>query len=119
VTGQRCHLATFRFIRRVRAIVGTARHEPCARVDTLRFEVRTGHTMKGGFRWLTVGPRTQPDLEIVLLEPKPGPMPDDEAAQALRLLLKKGVLGAGVFRVDDCRTSRPPIRTPACGCTSR
>ena len=25
-------------------------------VDTLGFEVRTDHTMDGGFRWLTVGP---------------------------------------------------------------
>lgn len=79
-------------------------------VDTLGFEVRTDHTMEGGFRWLTVGPRTQPDLEIVLLEPKSGPMLDEEAARALRLLLKKGVLGAGVFQVDDCRKTYEELK---------
>jgi catechol 2,3-dioxygenase-like lactoylglutathione lyase family enzyme len=43
-------------------------------VNKLGFEVRTDATMDGGFRWLTVGPKGQPDLEIVLVEPKPGPM---------------------------------------------
>ena len=42
-------------------------------VGKLGFEVRTDQTMDGGFRWLTVGPKTQPDLEIVLMEPKVGP----------------------------------------------
>jgi catechol 2,3-dioxygenase-like lactoylglutathione lyase family enzyme len=79
-------------------------------VDTLGFEVRTDHTMEGGFRWLTVGPKTQPELEIVLLEPKAGPMLDDEAASAVRLLLKKGVLGAGVFQVDDCRRTYDELK---------
>ncbi len=72
-------------------------------VETLGMEVRTDATMDNGFRWLTVGPKAQPDLEIVLMEPNPGPMLDEEAAQAVRLLLKKGVLGAGVLEVDDCR----------------
>lgn len=72
-------------------------------VNKLGFEVRTDHTMDNGFRWLTVVTPEQPDLEIVLMEPKPGPMFDEESAAAVRLLLKKGVLGAGAFQVDDCR----------------
>jgi len=68
-------------------------------VNKLGFEVRTDHTMDNGFRWLTVGPKSQPELEIVLMEPKSGPMFDEEAAQAVRLLLKKGVLGSGVSTV--------------------
>ena len=32
-------------------------------VNTLGFEVRTDHTMDNGFRWLTVGPPSQPELE--------------------------------------------------------
>jgi catechol 2,3-dioxygenase-like lactoylglutathione lyase family enzyme len=72
-------------------------------VGKLGFEVRTDHTMEGGFRWLTVAPPSQPDLEIVLMEPKAGPMLDEEATAAVRLLLRKGVLGAGVFHTDDCR----------------
>jgi catechol 2,3-dioxygenase-like lactoylglutathione lyase family enzyme len=79
-------------------------------VDKLGFQVRTDHTMDGGFRWLTVGPPQQPDLEIVLMEPKPGPMLDDEAAQAVQVLLRKGVLGAGVFQVDDCRKTYEDLK---------
>lgn len=78
--------------------------------DTLGFEVRTDHTMDGGFRWLTVGPKLQPELEIVLMEPTPGPMFDDEAVAALRLLLKKGILGAGVFDVDNCHKTYEELK---------
>ena len=80
-------------------------------VNKLGFEVRTDHTMEGGFRWLTVGPKTQKDLEIVLMEPTAGPMLDEEAAQAMRLLLKKGVLGSGVFEVDDCRKTYEELKS--------
>jgi catechol 2,3-dioxygenase-like lactoylglutathione lyase family enzyme len=79
-------------------------------VNKLGFEVRTDQTMEGGFRWLTVGPKTQKDLEIVLMEPKEGPMLDAESAAAARLLLKKGVLGAGVFEVDDCRKTYEELK---------
>jgi catechol 2,3-dioxygenase-like lactoylglutathione lyase family enzyme len=79
-------------------------------VTTLGFEVRTDHTMENGFRWLTVGPPRQPDLEIVLMEPKEGPMLDEEAAQAVRLLLRKGILGGGVFQVDDCRRTYEDLK---------
>ena len=71
-------------------------------VNKLGFDVRTDATMDGGFRWLTVGPKLQPDLEIALMKPEVGPMFDAEAAAAIQLLLKKGVLGSGVFEVDDC-----------------
>jgi catechol 2,3-dioxygenase-like lactoylglutathione lyase family enzyme len=79
-------------------------------VNKLGFEVRTDQTMDGGFRWLTVGPTTQKDLEIVLMEPVAGPMFDEEAASAVRLLLKKGVLGSGVFQVDDCRKTYQDLK---------
>jgi catechol 2,3-dioxygenase-like lactoylglutathione lyase family enzyme len=79
-------------------------------VNTLGFEVRTDHTMESGFRWLTVGPKSQPDLEIVLMEPKAGPMFDEDAARAVRSLLKKGLLGAGAFEVDDCRKTYEELK---------
>lgn len=79
-------------------------------VGKLGLEVRTDQTMDGGFRWLTVGPKAQPDLEIILMEPKAGPMFDEEAAGAVRLLLKKGVLGAGAFHVDDCRKTYAELK---------
>ncbi len=88
-------------------------------VNKLGFEVRTDHTMEGGFRWLTVGTKMQPDLEIVLMEPKPGPILDDEAAVAVRLLLKKGVLGSGVFQVDDCRKTYEELKQKGVQFTAR
>ena len=38
--------------------------------DKLGFEVRTDATMDSGFRWLTVSPKTQPELEIVKVTPR-------------------------------------------------
>jgi len=66
--------------------------------------------MDSGFRWLTVAPKTQPELEIVLMEPTPGPLFDQEAAKAVRMLLKKGVLGSGAFEVDDCRKTYEELK---------
>ncbi len=78
--------------------------------EKLGFRVHTDVTMDGGFRWLTLVAPQAPDLEIVLIEPKPGPMFDEESAQAVRLLLKKGVLGAGAFQVDDCRKTYEELK---------
>jgi catechol 2,3-dioxygenase-like lactoylglutathione lyase family enzyme len=71
-------------------------------VRKLGLEVRTDKHMDGGFRWLTVGPRDQPDLEIILMEIKPGMMMDASTADQLRTLVQNGVLGAGVFETPDC-----------------
>jgi catechol 2,3-dioxygenase-like lactoylglutathione lyase family enzyme len=76
----------------------------------LGFEVRMDQTMDGGFRWLTVGPKTQPDLEIILMEVKPGPMMDDVTAQQFRTLIEKGKMGAGVFQTSDCRRTYEELK---------
>src|SRR5438270_500422 len=73
--------------------------------DKLGFEVRTDATMDGGFRWLTVGPKTQPDLELVLMKVVEGPMCDAATAATLRQLVQKGTFGIGVFETDDCRAT--------------
>src|SRR5215470_15803811 len=70
-------------------------------VNKLGFEVRTDARMDGGFRWLTVGPKGQPDLEIALMTTDPGPMMDQETSDMLRALVKKGALGAGVMETAD------------------
>ena len=69
--------------------------------DILGFEVRTDMTLENGFRWVTVGPRTQPDLELVLMEVKPGPPMSAETAEQIKALLSKGAFGIGVFESDD------------------
>jgi catechol 2,3-dioxygenase-like lactoylglutathione lyase family enzyme len=78
--------------------------------EQLGFEVRTDVTMDGRFRWLAVGAPGQPDLQIILLEPRSGPMLDADAARQLRALLEKGLLGAGVLETDDCRGTYDELR---------
>jgi len=75
----------------------------------LGFEVRTDAAMDG-FRWLTVGPKEQKDLDIVLMEPKPGFMFDDETVLLIRKLVAKGALGAGVFETSDCRATYEELK---------
>ena len=79
-------------------------------VGKLGFEVRTDATMEGGFRWLTVGPKAQPDLEIVLMAVKPNPQQDPEIVELLKKLLEKGALGAGVFETADCRKTYEELK---------
>jgi catechol 2,3-dioxygenase-like lactoylglutathione lyase family enzyme len=75
----------------------------------LGFEVRTD-ARTPEFRWLTVGVPGQPDLEIVLMEPKPGQMFDEETVAALRTLIKKGAMGAGAFETDDCKKTYEELK---------
>lgn len=55
-----------------------------------------------GFRWLTVGPKQQPDINILLARPAP-PMFEPEDAEVLRKLVAKGSMAGGVIETDDCR----------------
>jgi catechol 2,3-dioxygenase-like lactoylglutathione lyase family enzyme len=69
--------------------------------EKLGFEVRSDSVLDG-FRWLTVGPKDQADLAILLAYPAP-PMFSPEDAETVRALVAKGALGGGVFETDDCR----------------
>ena len=70
--------------------------------DTLGFEVNTDMPMgESGPRWLTVSPKGQPDLELILAELTPGSMFDAETAEGIRSLLENGAFGIGVFETDD------------------
>jgi catechol 2,3-dioxygenase-like lactoylglutathione lyase family enzyme len=71
--------------------------------DTLGFEVRTDMPMTEGgeIRWLTLSPKGQPDLEIILMPITPGPMFSAETAEQMRTLVERGALGIGVFETDD------------------
>src|SRR4051794_16631779 len=72
-------------------------------VDVLGFEPRADVTMGEGFRWVTVGHPSQPELELTLMVP--GPPMDPEAAEAIRRLLEKGALNGCGLNVDNCRTT--------------
>jgi catechol 2,3-dioxygenase-like lactoylglutathione lyase family enzyme len=75
----------------------------------LGFEIRTDISMDGGFRWVTVGPKDQPDVELVLYGAGGG-MLDEEAASHLRAVLEQGVMGPGVFRTDDCHATYEELK---------
>lgn len=70
--------------------------------EKLGFDVRSD-TLFEGFRWLTVGVPGQPELELVLMEPKAGPMIKEEHASMLRELMAAGVMGTGVFTSTDVK----------------
>jgi catechol 2,3-dioxygenase-like lactoylglutathione lyase family enzyme len=68
--------------------------------DILGMELRADFN-QGGFRWLTVGPKGQPDFEIVLMAVAVSSGLSDDAARAIRELLQMGEMPIGVFQTDD------------------
>jgi catechol 2,3-dioxygenase-like lactoylglutathione lyase family enzyme len=83
-------------------------------VGKLGFDVKVDHTMPNGFRWLTVSPKGQTGLEIILMKVgsggdfakmKGGAEEQNRAkdVEAMAALLKKGMLSAGAFDTADCR----------------
>jgi catechol 2,3-dioxygenase-like lactoylglutathione lyase family enzyme len=79
-------------------------------VNKLGFKVNTDAKMDNGFRWLTVTAPAQPDLEIVLMPTDPSPMMDQETSDAVRTLIRKGKLGAGVFSTADCKKTYEELK---------
>lgn len=78
--------------------------------EKLGFEVRNdlsmGEGFEGagaGFRWLTVGPKGQPDVELILSDTRMGH--SLEMAEQLRALVAAGAIGVGVFATDDCHAT--------------
>ena len=68
--------------------------------DALGFEVRND-VRYAGMRWVTLGPPSQPDINIVLEPPAadPGISPSDR--EAISDLLAKGILGRLNFSTAD------------------
>ena len=78
----------------------------------LGFEVRADVTVPeyGDFRWLTVGPASQPDVSIVLMAIPGPPVMDGETADQVRALMAKGFAGTIFLTTDDCRASYEELR---------
>ena len=72
--------------------------------ERLGFEAREDATLEelGGYRWLTVGPPDQPEINVILSIPGP-PAMDPETAEQLLVLVAKGAMGPGILRTEDCR----------------
>ena len=79
--------------------------------NKLGLEVREDQTLGkvGGFRWLTVGPAGQPDLQIILMVPGPPPV-SEEAAEQLKGLIAQGVTAGCIFDVEDCQATYEELR---------
>jgi predicted enzyme related to lactoylglutathione lyase len=79
-------------------------------VNKLGFDVHTDQKMDNGFRWLTVTPKGQPEMEIILMATTPSPMLDQASSDSLRALIKAGKLGAGVFETPDCQATYEELK---------
>ena len=89
-------------------------------VDKLGFEVKADYTGANGFRWLTVAPKGQSDVEIALVKVGSAGLygkvngNSAEAAKkdvdAMAALLKKGWFGAGAFQTADCRKTAAELK---------
>lgn len=75
-------------------------------------EVRTDVSIAemGNFRWLTVGPPSQPDFSIVLMAIPGPPLMDSETAAQVRTLMEKGFAGTVFLITDDCRSSYEELK---------
>ena len=71
-------------------------------LNKLGFEVRDDARM-GPFRWLTVGPKAQPDVRIILMAIAAGPAMDEPQCALLRKLVEGGAMGGGVLVTDNLK----------------
>jgi predicted enzyme related to lactoylglutathione lyase len=70
-------------------------------VDVLGFEERSDIKMGEGFRWVTVGHPSQPELQVTLMTP--GPPLSDEMADAIRRSLANGSMSGFGLATDNCQ----------------
>ena len=80
--------------------------------EKVGMEVRMDATLPelGDFRWLTVGPASQPDVSIVLMAIPGAPVMDEATGGQVRDLMAKGFAGTVFLVTDDCRASYEELR---------
>jgi catechol 2,3-dioxygenase-like lactoylglutathione lyase family enzyme len=79
----------------------------------LGMEVRADVTLPelAGFRWLAVGPPSQPDIAITLMTIPGPPVMDAETAEQVRNLMAKGFAGAIFLTTDDVHADYEELRS--------
>ena len=77
--------------------------------EKLDFEIRADVT-KYGYRWLTVGLKDQPDLDVQLAALKPGGSFTQEDVDQLTKLVEAGKLGAGPWKTEDCQKTYETLK---------
>ncbi|MEO7077297.1 VOC family protein [Rhodococcus sp. BP22] len=75
--------------------------------DTLGLEVKN-EVANDGFRWITLTPAEQPEIEIVLSQPHAGR--SAELGDELAALLAKGELPGVLFRTDNLDATFEKVR---------
>ncbi|HEX2875190.1 MAG TPA: VOC family protein [Polyangiaceae bacterium] len=78
-------------------------------VEKLGFEVRADMTL-GAFRWLTVSPKAQPGLQMILMPLGVSPAMDAATADALKAVVKSGAMGCGILETDDCQSTYEQLK---------
>jgi catechol 2,3-dioxygenase-like lactoylglutathione lyase family enzyme len=80
--------------------------------NKLGMEVRSDVTLPemGDFRWLTVAPAGQPDIQIVLMAIPGPPVMDSETADQVRALMAKGFAGTVFLTTDDVHASYEELK---------
>jgi predicted enzyme related to lactoylglutathione lyase len=78
----------------------------------LDWEVRSDQTMPemGNFRWLTVGPKGQPDIAIALMAIPGPPVMDAATAQQVRDVMAKGFAGTLFLTTDDVHATYKQLK---------
>ncbi len=78
----------------------------------LGWEVRSDQTIPelGNFRWLTVSPKGQPDISVVLMTIPGPPIMDTETAQQVRDLMAKGFAGTLFLTTDDVHAAYKQLK---------
>ena len=79
-------------------------------VDKLGFELKADYTGPNGFRWLTVAPKGQSELEIALVKVGSTTKTDEKDIAAMTALLRKGMLSTGAFQTADCRKTSEELK---------
>lgn len=78
--------------------------------EKVGFELRADVTLpEMDFRWLTVGPPGQPDVELVLMSIAAAPVDDARRAQ-LEEHVATGMAGAFFFATEDCYATCEELR---------
>ena len=80
--------------------------------EKLGWEVRADVTMPemGNFRWLTVGPASQPDFSVVLMAVPGQPVLDDDTRKQVLDLSAKGFAGTLFLTTDDVRSDYEELK---------
>ncbi len=87
-------------------------------VDKLGFEVKADSTFPNGFRWLTVMPKGQSEVEIALFKVGSGSKMSPEELEAMTALIKKGLFSTGAFQTADCRKTYDELKAKGVEFTS-